>query len=111
MSKMSPIINHNVEAGDDDRYSRIGGLMLPLADKTTYIIAEKDQSSCSPTNPYVGYFDDPIYTSNTNTAKPKRTESTENLLDSTVEDSGEYDTPLPPERTTSLKEIDIKLVQ
>ena len=109
MSKMNPIINNNAD-NNEERYSRVGGLMLPLADTTTYVIADKDPDnpSGSPTNPYVGYFDDPLYETNTRHKMAARTESTENLLDSTsnVEDSGEYDTPLPPQRTTSLKDIE-----
>ena len=84
--------------------------MTPLAtDGTTYVVTSSLGSPTSLKNPYSAFFDDPIYTS---VAKPKRMstikggDSTENLLEDAVEDSGEYDMPDPPVRTTSLHEHD-----
>ena len=83
--------------------------MLPVNDNT-YVIPDKRPGSPpqSPVNPYVSYFDDPVYgmPQRPRLTSKHKTESRENLLEDTcltVEDSGDYEAPPPPERTTSLK--------
>ena len=106
--KMGTILNQHVQDdADEDRYIRVGGLMVPSTDGKTYISSEAPGSPTTPSNPYTAYFDDPVYDTAVKPKRPstKRTESRENLLEAAgIEDSGDYDMPLPPERTTSLKD-------
>ncbi len=106
------ITNTNAQDLEEEpRYTHVnkGGRMMPLAtDGTTYVVTTSLGSPTSLKNPYSAFFDDPVYSS---VVKPKRMstikgDSTENLLEDGVEDSGEYDMPLPPVRTTSLQEYD-----
>lgn len=58
----------------EERYSRVGGQMLPInTEDNTFTLSEKSSSSPlhSPVNPYV-LFDDPIYATTAMTNKPEK---------------------------------------
>lgn len=104
--KLRPSVND--KGGDEERYIRRGGPMVPLDDKSTYVISNKAPGSpTSPTNPYTSFFDDPTYeapsvviTRKKKLATLSKTDSKENLLG----DEEEVEAPPPlPDRTTSLK--------